>query len=129
MAPEDHQRIQETLDTYLSWVRTGHPELWKHVFHPHATVVNASRGDEQVAVWSIDEFVRRVEVLRSKIRVVEETARSVRIDLARHVAAARVDFELRLGAETYTGTDFFSLARVGNRWLITHKHYDGDRPL
>ncbi len=129
MTPEDRQDIRATLGTYLDWVRTGNPELWKRAFHPQATVVNASRGDQRVAAWSITEFVHRVERLRSEVGVVEEAVRNLRIDVARHVASARLDFDLRLGEERFTGTDFFSLARVGDRWLITHKHYDGDRPL
>jgi hypothetical protein len=51
------------------------------------------------------------------------------VELARHVASVRLDFNLRLGDELYEGTDFFSLARAGSQWLITHKHYDANRPI
>ncbi len=121
--------LEATIDEYLDWVRTGDRESWKRAFHPDASVVKASRGDEGVAVWSIDEFVRRVESLRARVGTVEETALARHVGLARHVASVRLDFGLRLGEERFTGTDFFSLARFGDRWLITHKHYDGDRPL
>jgi hypothetical protein len=35
-----------------------------------------------------------------------------------------VDFTLRLGDDVFEGTDFMTLARVGSRWVITHKLYD-----
>jgi hypothetical protein len=126
---DDREEIEAAIATYLEWVRTGDPALRTRVFHRDATVVNASRGDGDVAVWPIVEFARRVERLRSEVGVVEETARSTQIDVARLVASVRLDFNLRLGDQTFSGTDFFSLARADGRWLITHKNYDGDRPL
>jgi Putative lumazine-binding len=125
----DVEAVRATIATYLDWVRTGDAELWPLAFHPRATVVNATRGDDTVAVWPIEDFVRGVADLRARVGVVEETVREIRVDVAHHVASVRLDYSLRLGDESSDGTDFFGLARFGQRWLITHKHYDAERPL
>lgn len=117
------------IEVYLEAVRTPQSSLWRQAFHPQATVVNDSQGTHDLEVWPIDSFIERVERLRSRVGVVEETVRHLSVDLARHVASVRLDFTLRLGDEEYEGTDYFSLARAGRNWVITHKHYDGDRPL
>lgn len=128
-AAKDREAIKRVLEVYLEAVRTPGSDLWWQAFHPQATVVNNSRGTDDLDVWTIENFVERVERLRARVGVVEEAVRRMTIDLARHVASVRLDFTLRLGDETYEGTDFFSLARAGGKWVITHKHYDGDRPL
>jgi hypothetical protein len=117
------------MEAYLNWVPTGKRELLPLAFQPSATVVNATRGDRAVGVWPIGEFVDRVESLRERVGIVEETARHIRVEVARHVAAVRLDYTLRVGDDTAEGTDYFALARCGDRWLITHNHYDAERPL
>jgi hypothetical protein len=126
---DDVEAVRATITTYLDWVRTGDDELWPLAFHPLATIVNATRGDESVTIWPIEGFVRGVSELRARVGIVEETVREMHVDLARHVASVRLDYTLQLGEEKSGGTDFFGLARFGERWLITHKHYDAERPL
>jgi hypothetical protein len=46
---DDHGAIGVVINTYLEAVRTGRAELWGQVFHPQATVVNASRGTADFA--------------------------------------------------------------------------------
>jgi hypothetical protein len=124
----DDADIQATPDAYLEWSRTGDSELLGRAFHPQATVVNASNGDDKVAAWTIQQFADGVDRLRKAHGTVEETARSVSVDSARNVASVRVDFNLQIGEAVHLGTDYLTLARVGDRWLITHKVYDSDRP-
>ena len=124
----DATAIQAALDAYLEWSRTGDEGTLGRAFHPHATVVNASNGDHKVTAWTVQQFAAGVEKLRQLHGSVQETARSVSVDVATNVASARVDFDLQIGDVLHTGTDYLTLARVGDRWLITHKVYDSDRP-
>jgi Putative lumazine-binding len=47
-AVDDVEAVRATITTYLDWVRTGDEDLWPLAFHPRATVVNATRGDDNV---------------------------------------------------------------------------------
>lgn len=124
----DADAIQATIDAYLEWSRTGDEETFSRAFHPQATVVNASNADENVAAWTAQQFAAGVERLRRAHGTVEETARAITGDAARNVASVRVDFNLTIGEAIHTGTDYLALAKLGDRWLITHKLYDSDRP-
>ena len=96
----DLEAVRAAIATYLEWVRTGDLDLWPLAFHPNATVVNATRGDASIAIWPIESFVRGVAELRKQVGVVEETAREIHVDLARHVASVRLDFTLQIVAWT-----------------------------
>ena len=120
--------VRAAVDAYLEWSRTGDEETLGRAFHPAATVVNASNGDDKIVPWTIRQFADGVAALRSAHGKVEETARSTQIDVAGNVASVRIDFDLEIGADTHVGTDFLSLARLGDHWLITQKVYSSDRP-
>jgi hypothetical protein len=75
-AARDQDAIQRVLEIYLEAVRTPQSDLWRRAFHPRATVVNDSRGTDDIQVRTIDEFIDRVERLRGIVGTVEETVRS-----------------------------------------------------
>ena len=126
--PTDIAAVRVTIDAYLEWSRTGTAEALRRAFHPQATVVNASNGDDAVVPWTLQAFADGVEALRQQHGTVEETARSVTIDIAGNIAGARIDFDLQIGDQHHTGTDYLILARTGKRWLITQKGYHSDKP-
>ena len=125
---DDRARIRATIDTYLQWCRTGDPNALNEAFHPDATIVNASNGDDNIVPWTIADFAKGVDSLRTSRGTVEETAHDVTIDLAGNVACARVEFELHIGHEYHQGTDLLVLVRLGDHWRIIHKAYDSSRP-
>jgi len=128
VAEADLTAIGQTVAAYLEWSRTGAEGAFGEAFHPAATVVNASNGDDKVLPWTVQQFAAGVERLRATHGMVEETARSTAVDLAGNVASVRIDFDLKIGSDLHVGTDFLVLARVGDRWLITQKVYSSDRP-
>ena len=67
-----------------------------------------------------DEVAEMVEAGQ----VVEERTRHLEVLVAGNVAVLRVDFHLQLGDEHFEGTDFYTLARLGDSWRITQKVYD-----
>ena len=124
----DEGAVRSTLDAYFEWSRTGSDETFARAFPPQATVVNASNGDDKVAAWTAQQFADGVAALRKASGQVEETARSLSIEVAGNIASARVEFDLQIGDTMHVGTEYLTLARVGDRWLITHKAYDSNRP-
>ena len=55
--------------------------------------------------------------------VVDETTRALTVDRAGPVAVLRVDFDLRLGADRFEGTDYYTVALLDGAWRITQKLY------
>lgn len=122
-APADRQAVQTVIATYLEAVRTGNRALFAQAFDPASTVSHCAAVDGKLETVSITGFMDEVDELLGQLSVVEETPRDMRIDIAGCVASVRLDFSLRLGADESTGTDFFSLAKTGTGWIITHKLY------
>ena len=122
-APDDRQTVQAVISTYLEAVRTGNRALFAQAFDSASTVSHCAVADGTLETVSITGFMDEVDELLGQLNVVEETPRDMRIDIAGRVASVRVDFSLRLGADESTGTDFFSLAKTGTGWTITHKLY------
>ena len=124
----DEDAVRSTLDAYFEWSRTGSDETFARAFHPQATVVNASNGDARVTAWTGQQFAEGVAALREAAGGVEESARAISVEVIGNVACARVEFDLQIGDTRNVGTEYMTVARVGDRWLITHKAYDSDRP-
>lgn len=122
-ATDDRQAVQTVIATYLEAVRTGNRALFARAFDPASTVSHCAVADGKLETVSINGFMHQVDELLGQLNVVEETPREMRIDIAGCVASVRLDFSLRLGSDDLTGTDFFSLAKTGTAWTITHKLY------
>lgn len=129
----DTQRDSEAIDAVIygcpEWARAGHGTVDQRAVHPQAMVINASRVDDHLKVWPVDGFAEGIEEMQNKLKRMGESPRQLRIGLAKHVAAARLDFTVHLGDETFSGADLLSLSRLGDQWVIRHKLYDDDRPL
>ena len=122
-AEDDNDLIRAVVATYQEASRTGSVELYRRAFHSSAHVCYPSNEDGSLVVQPIEEFVAEIASLVSDGTVVEETARSITVQVAGSVASAQVDFTLRIGNQSFAGTDFMSFARLGPGWMITHKLY------
>lgn len=120
---EASDRIRSVIDVYLAAVRTADAELFHTAFHADSAIVHCSTGDGTLVTNSLESFIKEVAGLVEQFGVVEEIPRNVKIDIADCIASVRLDFELTVGTAAHTGTDFFTLARAGDRWIITHKLY------
>lgn len=123
-AVADEEEIRSVIGTYQEAGRLGSRTLYRQAFHPSASISFPSDQDEGLVSQSLDAFAEEVAAMVEGGAVVQERARAMSVHLAGNVAAVRVDFTLRLGNDFFEGTDFMSLARVGGRWVITHKLYD-----
>jgi putative lumazine-binding protein len=123
-AAADEEEIRSVIGQYQEAGRLGSRALYRQAFHPSATISFPSDPDEGLSSQSLDAFAEEVATMVEGGAEVEERARAMSIHLAGNVAAARVDFTLRLGVDLFEGTDFMTLARVGGRWVITHKLYE-----
>ena len=118
------EEIRSVIRTYQEAGRLGSRRLYRQAFHPSASISFPSDQNEGLVSQPLDAFAEEVAAMVEGGAVVEERARATTVHLAGNVAAVQVDFTLRLGDDFFEGTDFMSLARVGGRWVITHKLYD-----
>lgn len=117
------QAITDVIDIYLEALRTNDGPKFAEAFHPAATITHASVADGTVSTVSLPEFVEQVKGFHAQLGTVLETPVKTQVDVAGPVAGVRVDFSIQLGENTAGGTDFFSLARLHDRWYITSKLY------
>jgi hypothetical protein len=115
--------IVDLLASYQAAVRTGNREGFSDVFHADATVSYPDADSGDLVTATAGAFADEVVALVAAGETVEETTRACHVDVAGDVGTARVDFRLQIADQHYQGTDFFSLAVVGTRWLITQKLY------
>jgi putative lumazine-binding protein len=120
----DDQAIADVLARYQLAVATGDRQRFASVFHPDATVAYPDQDTNVLVTVEGSAFPNEVaDMITAGTTVKEETLR-LRIDVAGSVATARVDFRLQMAEDSYVGTDFFTLAKLGDSWLITQKLYD-----
>lgn len=116
--------VAELLASYQLAVATGDRRRFASVFHPEATVSYPDPQTRALVTATGTEFAEEVATMVEAGTSVKEETVELRIDVSGTVAVARVDFFLRLGDESFVGTDFFSLAKVADAWVITQKLYD-----
>ena len=120
----DEAAIGALLTAYQRAVREGDAAGFGRTFHQSALVSFPDSATGALSTMTAEEFAADCVQLVADGTTVVETPRSTRIDVAGDVASARVDFHLQIGDESFAGTDFYSLARVGGRWVVTQKLYD-----
>ena len=120
----DEDAIRAIIATYQEAGRLGSRELYRRAFHPSAVVCSPSNDGGSLVEKPIEAFADEVaEMVAAGVRV-EETTRDLRIDVSGDVAHARIVFVLRIGDESFEGTDHMNLVRLNGAWLIAHKLYD-----
>ncbi len=120
----DDQAIADVLARYQLAVATGDRQRFASVFHPDATVSYPDQDTNVLVTVAGSAFANEVaDMITAGTTVKEETER-LHIDVAGSVAIARVDFLLQIAGDFYVGTDLFTLAKLGDSWLITQKLYD-----
>ncbi len=118
------EEIADLLASYQRAVQSGDWDRLAGVFHPDATVCYPDRDTGLLVSVAAAVFAEETAALVAAGTTVKETTRAQRIDIAGSVSTVRVDFGLQIGDDHYLGTDFFSLAKLGDRWRITQKLYD-----
>lgn len=121
---DDDKAIRSVIATYQKAGKDGSRDLYHRAFHARAVVCYPSTDDGSLVVTPIGTFADEVAQMVEQGIEVEETARDLRVEIAGDVASVRVDFTLRIGQDTFQGTDFISLAKEYGEWVITHKLYD-----
>jgi hypothetical protein len=120
----DDRAIAGVLACYQLAVATGDRHRFASVFHPDATVSYPDRDTNLLVTVDGGAFANEVADMVAAGTTVKEETLELRIDIAGSVAIARVDFHLQMAGDSYLGTDLFTLAKLGDSWLITQKLYD-----
>jgi len=119
----DDANVRSVISTYLAALRAADAEMFRTAFHVDSAIVHCSLAEGTLVTSPLEAFIQEVAGLKKDHERVEESPRNLTVDLADCIACVRLDFDLYLGSTKYTGTDFFTLAKAGNRWTITHKLY------
>ena len=120
----DDEVVAQVLARYQLAVATGDRRQFASVFHPDATVSYPDPHTSVLVTATGTAFADEVATMVEAGTPVKEETVELHIDVSGTVAVARVDFFLRLGDESFVGTDFFSLAKLGDAWFIVQKLYD-----
>jgi hypothetical protein len=75
-ATRDQGAIQQVVQNYIEAVRTPRSHLWRQAFHPEATIVNDSRGTDDIQVWTIADSIERVQRLRGQVGTVPSMSKA-----------------------------------------------------
>lgn len=119
----DNEKIMETVETYLSAIRTGSEEDFRKAFYWNAVVINADGKSPEETAEPIEDFMKRVQKRKAEGTKVEEIAHGVTVSQLAGAANVRVDFELVIGDTSLWGTDYFNMVKSGDRWKISQKIY------
>lgn len=112
----DDAAIRQTIQYYFDGGRDGDSTTLRKAFHPEARMLFAREGG--LAVVPIGDYIKRVAENPPKPGAVDSTERRIAsIDVAGDAAVAK----LELKRPDMTVTDYMSLIRVGDRWLIVNK--------
>ncbi len=112
----DDTAIRQTIQYYFDGGRMGDSITLQKAFHPDARMLFAREG--ALAVVPIGDYIKRVAENPPKPGARDSTERRIAsIDVAGDAAVAK----LELKRPDMTVTDYMSLIRVGDRWLIVNK--------
>ena len=120
---DDKELVSAAISHYLDGIRSGNRGDFNEAFAEGATVTHRSMSEESVETSSLDSFVELVQSLLKEHGSLEETLDGLDIQVKNTIGTARAAFTLKLGDQQVTGEDVFSLAKIPDRWLITHKLY------
>jgi hypothetical protein len=115
------QELETLVLEYQAALRAGDEAELLRFFHPTAFI--SYPEEAELVRTSAEDFVAEVGAMVAAGQVVDETTRSLVVDVAGPVASVRVEFHLQLDELHYEGTDLYTLARFGDRWRITQKLY------
>jgi hypothetical protein len=112
----DDTAIRQTIQYYFDGGRTGDSATLRKAFHPDARMLFAREG--ALAVVPIGDYIKRVAENRPRPGAVDSTERRIAsIDIAGDAAVAKLEQK----RPDMIVTDYMSLIRVGERWLIVNK--------
>jgi len=117
----DLESISETIQLYFDGMYHSDAEKLKKAFHPSASLYGYLEGE--LAIIPLDNWLAHVRGVPAPFENGEEyDMRIVSTDVTGAVAAVKV-------ADLYLGrrfTDYLSLVKTGDNWLIVNKtfHYD-----
>jgi hypothetical protein len=112
----DDTAIRQTIQYYFDGGRNADSATSRRAFHPDARMLFAREG--ALVVVPIGDYIKRVAENPPKPGAVDSTQRRIAsIDIAGDAAVAKLEQR----RPDMTVTDYMSLIRVGNRWLIVNK--------
>ena len=116
--------IHAAVALYEDAVHTANPESFRAAFHPDTVLARPLVPGGPLVALSLDSYSRNAEELYDGAVPVLETTRKITVDVAGHVAIVRLDFSVDVGDESFAGTDFLNLAKIGGRWVVTYVIWD-----
>ena len=115
--------IGSVVAAYNDAVRGNDAELFRHAFHPTATIAHFQERKGVVDVKSLSEFIEQIDSLHARFGSAVEVSEEIHVDVSGHIASARVPFRFRMGDRELSGVNIFTLAVDDGRWRIMSKVY------
>jgi hypothetical protein len=114
----DEPAVKAFLERYFSTWSAKDFEGYGGCFHPSARITFVEKGGES-ASQGLTDFLHSQKLSHSQSAYpMTEVPTDMRISGDARVAQAAVRWKLTKGAETVTGTDFFTLIKTRNGWSI-----------
>ena len=114
----EEKQIQEVVSLYFQGTYYGDEEKLQRAFHKDAHIVGSIYGDIQD--WTLREFIERVTVKPTAAEKKEEFDKQIlSIDVTNDIAIVKT----RVVAGEYTFTDYISLIKLKDQWIIRYKSF------
>lgn len=117
------EKIMETVNAYLTAIKSGAEDDFRRAFYWNAVVITANGDNPEESAVPIQAFMEKIQARNSEGQGGEEIAHGVTISQVGDAANVRLDFELVFPGMQVWGTDYFNMAKSGNQWKITQKIY------
>lgn len=113
----DREHISVVIRNYVEGMVFADEVLLRHAFHPACRIIGHYQGALE---WSsLDDFVSAIKAEGPAAREVKPFWDTISVDIAGDAAAVKV-------IDDYAGmrfTDYLSLLKVNERWMIINKLY------
>ena len=117
------EKIMETINAYLTAIKSGAEEDFRRAFFWNAVVITANGDNPEESAVPIQAFMEKIQTRNMEGQGGEEIAHGITISHVGGAANVRLDFELVFPGMQVWGTDFFNMVRTGDQWKITQKIY------
>ena len=117
------EKIMETINAYLTAIKSGAEDDFRRAFYWNAVVITANGDNPEESAVPIQAFMEKIQTRNKEGQGGEEIAHGITISHVGGAANVRLDFELVFPGMQVWGTDFFNMVKTRGQWKITQKIY------
>lgn len=122
---DDEKAVKTHLGNYFATWSARDMKGYEACFHPQARITFTSGG--QIGSEGLTDFLFSQRMSHEQAKSpMKEVPTEIKVTLAHDIAQATVKWNLQKGDGNVTGTDMFTLVRVGNGWKIAALVWEQD---